>query len=233
MQEIRQKSGGMTERKGNGMQWEINRREVRRYLGYGNKEPDEAVNDMVEDCICQLKEAVVPKAVYQVFPLKHGDADWLDLTAFCVQSKNLVRNLRGCGEVILFAATLGIQADQLIARLSKRKMSQAVVMQAVAAAAIEAYCDSWQAQLKELFQKKGNYLRPRFSPGYGDFPLEFQVPFLQALECPKKIGLTVTDSLLLAPSKSVTAVMGISCQDEKCPIQGCEACEKADCQFRR
>ena len=157
-------------------------------MGYGNKEPDEAVNDMVEDCICQLKEAVVPKAVYQVFPLKQGDADWLDLTAFCVQSKNLARNLRGCGEVILFAATLGIQADQLIARLSKRKMSQAVVMQAVAAAAIEAYCDSWQAQLKELFQKKGNYLRPRFSPGYGDFPWNSRCRFCRRWSAQRRLA---------------------------------------------
>ncbi len=215
------------------MYWSINRREVRRYLGYGNKDADEMVNRLIEDSICQLEEVVYPKATYQVYPLKCGNDHWLDLTAFSVQSKNLTRNLSGCEEVILFAATLGIQADQLIGKISRKSMSQAVVMQAVAAAMIEAYCDSWQDKLQEIFREKGKYLRPRFSPGYGDFPLKFQEPFLQALNCPKKIGLTMTDTLLLVPSKSVTVVIGISKTDDKCHKKGCEECQKKDCFFRR
>ena len=215
------------------MEWEINRREVRRYLGYGNQEADERVNQMIEDCICQLKEVACPRTVYQVYPLKHQGNCWMDLTAFSVQSVHLSRNLRGCEEVILFAATLGIQVDQLIRKRSKAGISQAVVMQAVAAAMIEAYCDKWQETLRASFQRQGKYLRPRFSPGYGDFPLKYQVPFLQALDCPKTIGLTVTDTLILVPSKSVTAVMGISKTGEHCHKEGCESCEKTDCQFRR
>lgn len=215
------------------MQWEVSRKEIRRYLGYGNREADETVSRMIEECVAQLEKTVSPKAVYRVFPLKIEADDRMDLTAFCVQSKNLTRNLRGCREVILFAATLGIQADQLIRRLSRGRMSQAVVMQAAAAAMIEAYCDGWQEELRRMFGKQGKYLRPRFSPGYGDFPLKFQTDFMRVLECPKKIGLTVTDSLLLAPSKSVTAVIGVSDSDEKCPREGCEVCAKTDCLFRR
>lgn len=215
------------------MQWEVNRREVRRYLGYGKNEADEAVSSLIEDSIAKLKAAVYPKAVYRVFPLAFGEGDQMDLTAFCVKSKHLARNLQGCREVILFAATLGIQADQLILRLSRTKMSQAVVMQAAAAAMIEAYCDAWQEELRDLFRTQGKYLRPRFSPGYGDFPLEAQASFMQALDCPKKIGLTATDTFLLAPSKSVTAVMGISSRDDDCHREGCEACAKTDCPFRR
>lgn len=215
------------------MQWEINRREVRRYLGYGNQEADEKVDRVIEDSIVLLKGAVHPRAVYQVYPLKCQEDHYLDLTAFCVKSAHLERNLHGCKEVILFAATLGIQADQVIRRLSVGRMSQAVIMQAVAATMIEAYCDGWQEALRESFRKEGKYLRPRFSPGYGDFPLQYQIPFLQALDCPKRIGLTVTDSLILTPSKSVTAVMGISESDEQCHRSGCESCGKADCTFRR
>ena len=106
-------------------------------------------------------------------------------------------------------------------------------MQAAAAAMIEAYCDGWQEELKQEFGKQGLYLRPRFSPGYGDFPLSCQLPFLRALECQKRIGLTVTDSLILAPSKSVTAVIGLSRRDEKCHKHGCDVCEKTECPFRR
>lgn len=215
------------------MEWEISEREIRRYLGYGSREADEEVNRMIRICVEQLKRDVTPRAVYQVFPLKLGEDHWLDLTAFQVQSRNLEKNLWGCSQVILFAATLGTQADQLIRRFSGWKMSQAVVMQAAAAAMIEAYCDGWQEELKREFGKQGLYLRPRFSPGYGDFPLSCQLPFLRALQCQKRIGLTVTDSLILAPSKSVTAVIGLSRRDEKCHKHGCEVCEKTECPFRR
>ena len=64
------------------MYWSINRREVRRYLGYGNKDADEMVNRLIEDSICQLEEVVYPKATYQVYPLKCGNDHWLDLSDF-------------------------------------------------------------------------------------------------------------------------------------------------------
>ena len=82
-------------------------------------------------------------------------------------------------------------------------------------------------------EKENLYLRPRFSPGYGDFHLKHQKDMILLLDCPRKIGLTLTDSLLLAPSKSVTAVMGISKKNKHCHIKGCEACENRNCTFRR
>ena len=112
-------------------------------------------------------------------------------------------------------------------------MSRAVVMQAAAAAMIEEYCDQVCSALKEEYEARGEYLRPRFSPGYGDFPLECQPALLGALEAGKRIGIKLTDSLLMMPSKSVTAVMGISKKPHRCDVRGCEACGKTDCAYRR
>lgn len=113
------------------------------------------------------------------------------------------------------------------------QVSKSVVMQAASVAMLETYCDEVNDKIKEIYLQNGKFLRPRFSPGYGDFPIECQKELIGALELPKKIGLTVTDHYVMVPSKSVTAIMGVSHVPQACKTQGCEACKKIDCLYRR
>ena len=76
---------------------------------------------------------------------------------------------------------------------------------ALATERIEALCDVFCEDIEKEYGKT----RPRFSAGYGDLPLELQREIFSVLDCPKSIGLTLTDSLLMSPSKSVTAIVGI------------------------
>ena len=112
-------------------------------------------------------------------------------------------------------------------------MSDAVLYQAIAAAMIETYCDTVNDALRQEAARAGLYCRPRFSPGYGDFRLEHQRDLCHLLDTPRKIGLTVTESCLLAPVKSVTAVIGLSSEPQPCHRKGCEECGKTDCAYRR
>lgn len=212
---------------------EISRREIRRYLGYGREDADEKVAGLIEECVGELEAAASPKSIYRVYPLRLLPEEELDFTVFRTRSRNLSRNLKDCEQVILFAATLGTEADSLIRRYTKLQMSKAVTMQAAATAMIESYCDEVNTRLKEEFEENGLYLRPRFSPGYGDFPLECQRDITAVLETAKRIGIMLTDSLLMTPSKSVTAVMGVSPKPYRCEVKGCEACSKTDCAYRR
>lgn len=210
----------------------IDQKEVLRYLGYGKQKPDQAVHQMIDECIIALKEAVSPKFVYSIFDLQLKN-NVLIFAGMDVDSQNLRKNLMGCKKIAVFGATLGIQIDYLIKKFSRLQMSKTVVLQAVATAMIEEYCDLCQEDIREMARKEGLYLRPRFSPGYGDFALEYQKDIIRVLDCAKKIGLTLTDSLIMIPSKSVTAVIGLSATEENCHKKGCESCEKADCKFRR
>ena len=134
---------------------------------------------------------------------------------------------------MLFGATLGAGTDQLIRRASVSDMAKAVIMQACAAAFLEEYCDEEQLRIGREMEDQGLYLRPRFSPGYGDFDIRYQEPLMRILDCAKSIGLTMTDSFMMTPTKSVTAVIGASPVKERCPTAGCEACGKKDCKYRR
>ena len=109
-------------------------------------------------------------------------------------------------------------------------MARVVTLQACATTILEEYLDDWQGKMEEEMAKEGLYLRPRFSPGYGDFSIGHQEEILRMLDAAKTIGLTMTAGGMLTPMKSVTAVIGLS---RPCHIKGCEACEKTDCVYRR
>lgn len=208
-------------------------REILRYLGYPQEQKvTEQVMSLIGEGKQELEQAARPRSVWKEYPLR---VEGHLLTTACLKtvSKNLEKNLKDCEKVLLFGATLGSQVDRLLQRYARLQMSKAVILQASAAAMLETYCDWQNERLREEYKEKGWYLRPRFSPGYGDFPLECQSSLVSALELSKRIGVTLTDSLLMAPSKSVTAVIGLSKKPRVCTVQGCEVCGKKDCPYRR
>lgn len=212
---------------------EMNQSEVLRYLGYGRHKADERVMKLILECWEELSDAAAPKYTSRVYDVSFYEEDGIDGGCFQTRSRNLRKNLKDCSQILLFAATLGASADQLIQKYNRLSVSKAVILQAAATAMLEDYCDEQNELLKEAYEARGWYLRPRFSPGYGDFPLECQTRLLGALEVGKRIGITLTDSLLMLPSKSVSAVMGMSRIKRSCTVKGCEVCGKKDCAYRR
>lgn len=161
----------------------VSRKEVLRYLGYkGTMEIQGAVEDEVEACLELLGQKAEPKHLVRSFPLRLGTEYEIDCGCFCTRSKNLSKNLQECEMVLVFAATLGLGTDYVIQKYNHLQMSRAVILQAAAAAMIEEYCDQVCRELKERYEAGEWYLRPRFSPGYGDFPLECQSSLLDGLE---------------------------------------------------
>lgn len=212
---------------------ELNQREILRYLGYRKQDiPDIQVCRLIEETVGELLEVIEPKCVFRIFPIQGIGETYVDFGFVRIESRNLAKNLKGCGEAAFLAATLGNQVELLLRRYNRLEVSRAVVLQAAATEAIEKYCDSCETRIRETLPAKA-YMRPRFSPGYGDFSLEFQKEMLRILETSKQIGVTLTDSLLMMPSKSVTAIIGISGEKTDCIRQGCEVCGKTDCPYRR
>ncbi|MBS5623287.1 MAG: Vitamin B12 dependent methionine synthase activation subunit [Clostridium sp.] len=211
----------------------IDQREALRYLGYKGSEPDAEILCTIADCARELEEVATPHHILQAVTLSKPDADTLEFAGMVVHSRDLFQHLSGCEEAVLFAATLGAPVDLRLERCAKVSMSRAVVMQACAASLIESYCDECQEPIAQEAASRGLYLRPRYSPGYGDFDISYQREFLTVLDCPKRIGLTMTDSFMLAPSKSVTAVIGLTAEAQSCHIAKCMTCKAKSCPFRK
>lgn len=212
---------------------DVRMKEAIRYLGYGKHAVDDGTLALITEVFRELDQLKRAKSVYRIFDLQVREAGQIEIGGWTVTSKNLAKNLTGCDRIVLFGATLGTEVDQLIRRYSLTDMAKAVVAQACAAAELEEYCDSCQKQIALEAEQQGRYLRPRFSPGYGDFSIHCQDTLMRMLDCAKKIGLALTAGEMMTPTKSVTAVIGMSAEKEPCHIKGCEVCEKKDCLYRR
>ncbi len=216
------------------MQIQTPRTEIYRYLGYRGIEPDDVVSGKIEACILELEKVSQPRNISRRFPLVHEKDGTLRIEDMVIESQSLSKNLKGCDHVILFAATIGQGVDQLIRRAELRDMTAAAIYQAAGAAMVEEYCDMLNKELVERAKEDGFYCRPRFSPGYGDFALAHQTDFFRLLEITKNTAISLSDTLLMSPSKSVTALIGLSRHEEPCILQGCESCpSRSNCEFHR
>lgn len=207
--------------------------EAIRYLGIKKGAADAGTCALVESSFQELIKEAEPKSICRIFELQESGSGLIRIGNMEIQSRSLSRNLKNCERAVLFGATLGTAVDRLISRTGLTDMARSVALQACAAAYLEEYCDRCQEELGKELEKEGGYLRPRFSPGYGDFDIRCQEPIMRMLDCAKLIGLSMTDGCMMTPTKSVTAVIGISPFKERCPVQGCETCESTDCPYRR
>ena len=200
----------------NGKSLVIERKEIYRYLGYhfgGSVSPDPELEKTVDELEKKLKDAITPRCIYEEYILKicddtcflYSKESSTDTPVLSFPSKKLSAHLRDCSRILLFAATIGPGADMLIRRYSVKSSLKPAVLQATGAAAIESYADEITEHIREEY---GN-IKMRFSPGYGDFSLEHQKDFFNVLQLEKNLGISLNKALLMTPSKSITAVIGI------------------------
>ena len=178
-------------------------REVARYAGCRALTP--AVEQTVNICLAEVQPALHNTVVYAECPVT-VQGGGVDFGAFFVPSTSLIKALDGCKTAVWFAATVGLELDRLITRYGITAPSKALILQSIGAERIESLCDTF---VDFLSSHTGKTVRPRFSPGYGDCPLSTQYEVFRLLDCPRKIGLSLNQSLLMSPTKSVTAVVGL------------------------
>ena len=183
--------------------------EVARYLGYKKSNPpDSTISEEIKKCIAEMKQTIAPKAVYEKFDLKVSEQNEIAFADLSFKSVDLARNLKGCRQVVIFASTLGAGPDALIRKAQIENPAKAAILQATGAMFIESFVDNLNETIEQEAMDFDLTARPRFSPGYGDVPLSMQKDFFRLLPC-SKIGLTLMDSLIMAPEKSVTAFVGL------------------------
>ncbi len=176
----------------------VDEREVFRYAG-GKGEADGEVLTLLRECIAEAQPALSYKACFLALSVD-------EFFARFGKCRLTEARLQGCERAVIFAATLGLEMDRLIARYASVHTAKALLLQALGAERIEALCDRVCETLAAEYGKIG----VRFSAGYGDFPLSTQTEFFQLLNCNRALGLTLNESLMMSPSKSVTAAVGIS-----------------------
>ena len=210
----------------------IDKKEVLRYLGYGTKSADDNINKIIDECIEILKNNAREDYIYEIFDASLEENVIID-DGLTFLGNDIKKHLVNCEKVAILGATLGREVDVLLRRYAKNEASKAIILHACATALIEGVCDNAEGEIKKKASENGYYITTRYSPGYGDLPLEHQTQIINMLKCDKKIGLTVTENFLLVPSKSVTAIIGFTKQQPECK-KGCKFCSNySTCKFKK
>lgn len=206
----------------------INEQEIFRYM---RAEKSAVPEKLLKECLNEALSRLSYKVCWREYSIERKNGE-LDL-GFCqTRSLKLSKNLKCAEKIVLFAATIGIEADRMITAAGKLSPLKALVLDALCTERIESLCDLFNAEIKEQAAKAGENCFPRFSAGYGDLALCLQRDIITALDCTRKIGITLNDSLIMSPSKSVTGIIGIGKGGSNLS-SGCADCEKKDCEFRR
>lgn len=203
--------------------------EILRYMGF--RAADSAVQRLAEDAASACRGQLSYKVCYGIFPVCI-DQERIQFPFAEAKSRALAKNLCGCSQAIVFAATIGLWPDRAVLRYARTEPSKALAVQALGAERIESLCNAFEADIKAEYEPQGLFIRPRFSPGYSDLDIALQRDIFRALDCPKKIGLTLNESMLMSPTKSVTAIIGLGAKHARQQASRCQTCTQKNCSFR-
>lgn len=178
----------------------INKNELARRLGTQRGYEDE----LIRHCEKNLKRYLNYKCAYLQLPVDLSRENVCTFDFAEIPSKYLYKNLSGCHSAFVMALTIGLAVDREMAKLKIKSQAEYFVTDALASTAAESFCEYAVKKMKE-----GCDCKPRFSPGYGDVSLTVQKPLLERLNANTLLGITLSDSYLMTPMKSITAIMGI------------------------
>ena len=200
----------------------IDRRMISDALRFMRVPPDArdgALENSVRDMFVKLENYIRPRSVWGRFPIS-----CLDGTDIGNSLRKLLSKSREC---YLMAVTIGHDVDRQIALAQKRDMLEGLMLDACASVRADALCDEAEASVRAEL-KEGEALTMRFSPGYGDAPLSLSEDIISLLNAGRRIGLSMTRSLMMTPVKSITAIIGIKDASSTDPPEACETAGRCE-----
>lgn len=189
---------------------DIKKHEVLRYLGYRSQELSCDIEKLIDETILEAKKLIRPRYTYKYFSFDSDEKTILfkDMNISMV-GKDIINYLSFSKGFYFMAVTIGIEIDKVIRYYEKINLTKALILDACGTAAIESVADFLCNKLNDELKNSNCTIKPRYSPGYGDFPIDIQREFLRIVEGEKLIGLTATKDNILIPRKSVTAVASV------------------------
>ena len=214
----------------------VERADVLRYLGHAGQtlthELDARIDAAVERCL----DLAIPRATIASYAVREATDDVVTLEdcTLALTGTDIAAHLAGATEVALFAATIGATIDQELRRLSLLDALGQLLFDAAATSLIERCADAAEAHVRAYARGRGSFTSWRFSPGYGNLPLTVQSSLLAAVDATRQLGITLTPSNLMVPTKSVTAVIGLHPTPQPGLSSSCSICSLSDfCTIRQ
>ncbi len=214
--------------------------EVLRYMGYQGQDYDSSLDDLIEQGMNRAIEVARPRGVVRVFDVAGEDRTpegkfvvALKDTALTLSGSSMEKHLHGARAVGVFAVTLGMADERELRRLSLTDRLGHVIFDAASTTLVERAADAAEADVVCQVQERGLFTNFRFSPGYGDLSMQTQPVLLAALDAQRQLGITLSKTLLMTPTKSVTAIVGLFEERQSSTHGSCKGCPCFDFCFLR
>lgn len=216
----------------------IDSTETKRYAGL---QKADFSRRLIDDACTEAQLLIQPRGSWHIYDY---DADGQRLyasgsSAIVLQGGSIGRHLKSCCKAVIMAATVGEAIEKQVTKyFQEGRYGFSVLLDAAATAAVEQTADAMEKTIRNEVQRQGFAMRWRFSPGYGDWPIRQQTDILRLAQG-EAIGISLTDSMMLLPRKSITAVIGLyypaaapGCTAEDKQKHPCRNCPKTDCPAR-
>ncbi len=208
----------------------IDVQEALRYLGAGAA-ADESLCGRMDALAETVMARCTPRWVWRAAEITRTD-EGVVLSGVMLPGRTAARMLADCRIAVALTCTLGMDFEGWLRREQSRDMARAVMLDALGSAWVEAGCDAAEKEIAARFP--GMHLTDRFSPGYGDLPLSIQPGLLDVTDARRRVGVYETESHLMMPQKSVTALIGIADRPQMARVRGCAFCQmKHTCTLRK
>ena len=218
----------------------IDKKEVLRYLQYKNQNINEDLSNLINESIEETKKIINPKFVLRRYTIKKINKEngkkqvILENGNLILESNDIYNLFEKCDECILMATTLGLDIEREIRKLTYTNLTKGVIMDACATTAIEEVCDVVQENIAKNLSSEDRYISYRYSPGYGDLSIDKNIDINNILNSQKEIGLTVTNSGIMIPRKSVVALIGVSAKKAISTKKSCDYCNnRHNCDYKK
>lgn len=219
----------------------VDPQEVLRYLGYRGQTYTPELGERMGRAMAHCVEVGRPAGCVRIFDVA-GTGETADGrpevrlagTALTLVGNSIAEHLRGAVAVGVLAVTIGMGVERELRRYSVAgEAIDGMVFDASATALVERAADAAEASIVRAATDRGLYTNFRFSPGYGDLPMETQPVLLSALDAQRRLGITLSKTYLMTPTKSVTAVVGLFREPQASSHASCAGCPCFDfCTIR-
>ncbi len=213
-------------------EYSVDKGEVLRYLGHRGQALEPELEAKIDEFSQKCLENAKPRYCFEVFKVEPGPA----IGGVSLRGEDIKKHLEGAEYCAVMAATLGIEVERAMLRLGQRSAVAELIYNSACTALIEAVADRCEGEIRAYAKERGLVTSYRYGPGYGDFPLEQQRDVLGLIEAQTRLGITLTDSMLMLPRKSVSALIGLYPESLGVKRGGtsCERCENREfCEFRK
>lgn len=203
----------------------LKKEEILRYLGYRGSEIPAHTERLIEGCIVETLGLVSPRYVYRRYPVREQeDGIFVEGCGILLTGEAVRGHLAGCRELYFICATVGTFVDKNIRLKMVMEPAAGVVLDSCGSVAVEQVVEAAEREIEAEVEAEGRHITWRFSPGYGDLPLNVQRQIVEELYAYRRIGVGVSEDMLLVPSKSVTALVGVM-ERQRSDRTGKEKCE--------